>query len=626
MSRISLSIVKKKNLQSVISATIAGVLLLGISWYPVQLRPELMNFRWGLNAPDPDRLDSGDYIHNGGFETGGWDIKENVNGKDVVTGKVANDWFIEPSPPPHAVQFTLDNSAPHSDKTAQLIAISDTPKDNIKLAQMRILPRGYFTGSVWLKASPNNVRVTIQVEQDRSKKIFTAKTFTVDDTWRRYSINGYNPTQCAVFFKINPLSKGSLRIDDTSLKKTIDPIYVVVIVLGVLIPLWIIFMVVKKIRNKNHETINQDIDYRPVVAILSVYVVIALAGDIIGYMQYATVKKTIAQTPLSRDQIALEKTYVHYSLQLLTPGLPAKAVSYHGGGMNSAGLIVGTVDSTPICWKNGIKSSLSMPVGVTSCTINGMNEHGDTVGISGENSIVWRNDIPQILSGYKDYPCADALSVNNNGVVAGRIYKPVKAEFWAVPARACLWDINNKPQELPLPSQYKQSRIYAINDHNQAVGWALTQNNKTHAALWDNGKFSDLGLLPGGDISGATGINNDGTILGNATDAKGGRHIVIWNKGKIEDLGSPPECPWFQAVRINARGTILIDIVHNSNPWVATWNREFGYRIIALPSDCEYVLQRSAALNDNDEILGCGVSGAKDEIFDHLYFLLKPIK
>jgi probable HAF family extracellular repeat protein len=51
--------------------------------------------------------------------------------------------------------------------------------------------------------------------------------------------------------------------------------------------------------------------------------------------------------------------------------------------------------------------------------------------------------------------------------------------------------------------------------------------------------ITDLGTLPGGTFSQATGISSNGMITGLAAAADGTQHAVIWYKGRIMDLASP---------------------------------------------------------------------------------------
>ena len=57
----------------------------------------------------------------------------------------------------------------------------------------------------------------------------------------------------------------------------------------------------------------------------------------------------------------------------------------------------------------------------------------------------------------------------------------------------------------------------------------------THAILYSNGQFTDLGTL-GGNISFAYGINNAGQIVGVADTSTGVRHGFLYSDGQMRDL------------------------------------------------------------------------------------------
>ncbi len=60
-----------------------------------------------------------------------------------------------------------------------------------------------------------------------------------------------------------------------------------------------------------------------------------------------------------------------------------------------------------------------------------------------------------------------------------------------------------------------------------------------HAFLWQNGKMTDLGTLPGVLESTASAINEPGEIAGwsgNSFREAIGAHCAAWEKGKVSDL------------------------------------------------------------------------------------------
>jgi probable HAF family extracellular repeat protein len=57
-------------------------------------------------------------------------------------------------------------------------------------------------------------------------------------------------------------------------------------------------------------------------------------------------------------------------------------------------------------------------------------------------------------------------------------------------------------------------------------------------AAYSGGKMIDLGTLPGGTHSWATGINNKGQIVGYSTIASGQTHAFLYSGGTMIDLGT----------------------------------------------------------------------------------------
>ncbi len=55
-----------------------------------------------------------------------------------------------------------------------------------------------------------------------------------------------------------------------------------------------------------------------------------------------------------------------------------------------------------------------------------------------------------------------------------------------------------------------------LNNRGQVVGWSLDADGRNQAFVWQNGRMTGLGFLPGGTSSVAMAINNGGKITGHA--------------------------------------------------------------------------------------------------------------
>ncbi len=110
------------------------------------------------------------------------------------------------------------------------------------------------------------------------------------------------------------------------------------------------------------------------------------------------------------------------------------------------------------------------------------------------------------------------------------------------------------------------SHASAVNERGQVVGWRGTDlgYGKGLAFLWQGGRLTSLGALPGRTYSRANGVNERGQVVGasySVDDASDGTQVrtraFLWRNGRMIDLGVVPGTNESSAVAINERGQIL---------------------------------------------------------------------
>lgn len=96
-----------------------------------------------------------------------------------------------------------------------------------------------------------------------------------------------------------------------------------------------------------------------------------------------------------------------------------------------------------------------------------------------------------------------------------------------------------------------------INDKGQIVGSQY---------LWDNGTLTELGFLPGANVTYANSINNVGQVVGGSGLLGNSSSAFVWQDGIMSSLGTPPAsictgCYYATANDINDQGQIVGDLV-----------------------------------------------------------------
>jgi probable HAF family extracellular repeat protein len=112
---------------------------------------------------------------------------------------------------------------------------------------------------------------------------------------------------------------------------------------------------------------------------------------------------------------------------------------------------------------------------------------------------------------------------------------------------------------------------HAINDAGRVVGYGKTPDGADHAFLWvpaaedpTHGTMVDLGMLPDGIASVATGINEAGQVVGYSNDPDSFGDAFLWSPsspgatgGAMVNIGSLPGEQYASAYAINDSGVVV---------------------------------------------------------------------
>ncbi|MBN2293449.1 MAG: hypothetical protein JXM70_13550 [Pirellulales bacterium] len=147
-----------------------------------------------------------------------------------------------------------------------------------------------------------------------------------------------------------------------------------------------------------------------------------------------------------------------------------------------------------------------------------------------------------------------------------------------------------------------ESNATGINSRGQVVGRSATGGpigkHGSRAFLYDNGKMTDLGTL-GGEKSNAIAINDSGQIVGKSDTTEGDSHAFLYSDGKMTDLGTLGGHSI--AVDINASGVVVGESATTKGMSRAFVYEDGKMTALEIP-DSSYYFAR--AINAGGQIVG----------------------
>ncbi len=214
------------------------------------------------------------------------------------------------------------------------------------------------------------------------------------------------------------------------------------------------------------------------------------------------------------------------------------------------------------------------------------------------------NELPYVDS---NNPYSQAHGINNTGKIVGYGYT---GNLYS----AVAWENGQVTTLQFLPNNYYD---YAwaddVNDLGQAVGYSYTDNTYYyyyyHAVLWEaDGTVVDLGTLPGGYYSYASGINNSGQVTGYSSSSNGERGFIWDATNGMVDMGTFGTAYSIYPQAINDSGVVVGYYYDNNGSGAFTWDASNGFTDLGSfgePNNGYYsVYPRD--INNNGQIVGDG--------------------
>ncbi|MDZ4753150.1 MAG: hypothetical protein SGJ11_01470 [Phycisphaerae bacterium] len=199
-------------------------------------------------------------------------------------------------------------------------------------------------------------------------------------------------------------------------------------------------------------------------------------------------------------------------------------------------------------------------------------------------------------------PTAFGLDINDAGDVAGYVYVCGKD-------KAFVWLAGSPtPELLSMPPLTVSSRATGINNTGQIVGTFVKANQPHRGFAIQDGVFTDMGTMPGGNWSETFDNNDSGQAVGFWGNVISGPGLVAmrWQTGSMQSLGRLFAEPNTQAEGINNDG-VMTGFVSQQN--YAVDGRAFilnGKKVVTLPAVEGGYTSFGRAINNLGQVAGWG--------------------
>jgi uncharacterized membrane protein len=235
-----------------------------------------------------------------------------------------------------------------------------------------------------------------------------------------------------------------------------------------------------------------------------------------------------------------------------------------------------------------------------------MNRGADVVGdnFATSSAMLWpHNAEPVILPLPDGMKRGTAYGINNRDSIVGQYSATDDSQ------QCFLWTPDQGPVDFGA-GQWFDCMASDVNNSNQITGkLAPSETSGSFAFLWNQGKFTNLGTLPGTEISEGVAINDSGEIIGASFEVVDQPRGFIWN-GALIDLDPKHQFAADMPLAINNHG-VAVGWVRKNVQGGMSAVKFGGANIVHLVTEVTngqgWELQAATSINDKDVIVGYGL-------------------